>query len=891
MITPGSRLGAYEIVEPLGVGGMGEVYRAHDTKLNRDVAIKVLPELFVSDPERLARFSREAQTLASLNHSNIAHVYGIEDSGSTHALVMELVEGEDLSQRIARGPIPVDDALLIARQVADALEAAHELGIVHRDLKPANIKVRADGTVKVLDFGLAKTMNAAGLPGPGTVANSPTFTAHPTQMGVILGTAAYMAPEQARGRVVDRRADIWAFGVVLYEMLTGKRAFDGEEISDVLAAVLKSDPSWTAMPANTPASLRRLLRRCLEKDPRKRLSSIADARLEIDEQELSASADAAIPTVTMSRSRSSTIAGVAGAAAGVLLAAIVATVLWPRQASHIDAIARFSLLAPQGAQFYPDSNGVAISPDGTMVAFVVGSGTRSDTQLWVRPLDSLAARHLEDADGATLPFWSPDSRYIAFFTNTKLKTIAASGGRAQVLANLKGDARGGAWGAHNVIVYASDSAGPLYRVSGSGGTPEQVTTLDPSRELGHSFPAFLPDGDHFLYAAIPGRNGKFEIFATSLSGTGRTLVASMESAPVYADPGYLLYGRQGVLMAQPFAATTLKTAGDAVPLDDEPSVILDPQKAYAAGVATSVSRAGSLAYYSESINTAAEWFDAQGGQTGTLALPPGHYEYVTISPDGTRAAVVKSASPSESTIWLVDLDRSTTSPFASLPGRNDTPVWSPDGSRIVFANDHDGPANFYTKTIGDATPEQPLFLSNVLFKNPVGWSPDGRWIVGQVVNLGTKQDVFVMSAFQPKALHVIVQTPGRDFSGPISPDGRWVVYQSDVTGRYQLYVQPFPEPGRTVQVSDAGALAAWWMKNERQLVFISDDDSVFRVDVTAGSTFSAGRPVRLGQLPRNLLWVDAAPDRQRFLVLAPDGATVGSITVVQNWRAQLDKRR
>ncbi|MGH9408314.1 MAG: serine/threonine-protein kinase [Vicinamibacterales bacterium] len=418
-LSVGTRLGAYEVVSAIGAGGMGEVYRARDTTLNRVVAIKVLPDLFAADPERLARFTREAQTLASLNHPNIAQIYGVEG----HALVMEFVDGDDLSHRIAQGAMPIEDALPIARQIADALEAAHEHGIVHRDLKPANIKVRADGTVKVLDFGLAKALQGspealryetqAAAQGV-NVANSPTFTAHgrlregdggpSTQLGMIIGTAAYMAPEQARGKAVDRRADIWAFGAVLYEMLTGKRAFEGDEISDVLASVLKSDPAWTAIPTDVPPSIRRLLRRCLEKDPRKRLSSICDARLDLDEQEPApVPPTAAVPPPPVRRSLASYLRP---ALVGALLTAAAALLAWsasgPR-ASH--PLRRVSLLPPPGETLYPDSTGVAISPDGTMVAFIVGTVARSETQLWVRSLDSMTARRLEDADGASLPFW------------------------------------------------------------------------------------------------------------------------------------------------------------------------------------------------------------------------------------------------------------------------------------------------------------------------------------------------------------------------------------------------------------------------------------------------------------------------------------------------------
>ena len=888
-LEPGTHLSGFRILALIGSGGMGEVYRARDTKLNRDVAIKVLPDLFAADPERLARFTREAQTLAALNHPNIAHIYGVEGS----ALVMEFADGEDLSQHIARGPVPVDEAIAIARQIADALEAAHEHGIVHRDLKPANIKVAADGSVKVLDFGLAKAM--AGSPdglryeepaaqglGP---AQSPTFTAHATQLGMILGTAAYMAPEQARGKAVDRRADIWAFGAVLYEMLTGKRAFDGDEISDVLASVLKSDPAWAAIPADTPTPIRRLLRRCLEKDPRKRLSAIGDARFDLDERDTVA----AVPPLSRApRSRASHIWAALG---GALVASASGLLIWSVVGSHsTPVLRRVSLVAPPGQALYPDSTGVALSPDGTMVAFIVGSAAQSDTQLWVRSLDSMTARHLEDADGALLPFWSPDSRRIGFFTESKLETIAVSGGRAQTLADVVGNGRGGAWSPSGTIVYAPDASGPLFRVPATGGTPVQVSTLDTSRgEYGHRFPSFLPDGDHFLYAAVPDHKGAFDIFVGSLSNSARTLIGQLESAPVFASPGYLLYARQGLLMARPFNARTLRLTGEPVTLDDQPSAILDPSLSFTAGRPVSIASDGSLAYYSApSVNTTAAWYDVLGRKTGTLPLPPGHYEHFAISPDGSRAVFVRFASPSESTLWLVDLARGGASLLSSLPGLNEYPVWSPNGMKIVFTSD----ADFVMKTIGDEAPEQPFYQSSVLFKNPSAWSSDGRWIVCTLLNTITQQDVELLSASDARDMKPLVNGPAKELGGPISPDGRWLAYYSDETGRLQLYVQSFPTPGHKQQVSENGAIEAWWTPDHRQLLFVGDDfRTLWRADVAeTGEALRVGGPVELGTLPPNTIWVDLTPDRQRVLALAPERTGAGSMTIVENWRATLAGR-
>ena len=872
---------------------MGEVYRARDTKLNRDVAIKVLPDLFANDPERLTRFTREAQTLAALNHANIAHIYGVEG----HGLVMELVEGEDLSAHIARGPIPLAEALPLARQLADALESAHEQGIIHRDLKPANIKVKPDGTVKVLDFGLAKALTEDAARKE-DVSNSPTLTAAAfaqgyggpgTQMGVILGTAAYMSPEQARGKSVDRRADIWAFGLVFYEMLTGRRAFDGQEISDVLAAVLRQDIDWTMLPAGTPPNVRRLLKRCLEKDPRKRLSAMGDARLDLDESEPVATGPVAPATAPPSIA-----ARLWPAIAGVVLTAAVAALLWPKPATvRPDGLSRLAILPPPGTELYPDSTGVAISPDGTMVAFVVGSVNQSISTLWVRSLDSTIARKLDDSDGALLPFWSPDSRRIGYFTSRKLKTIAAAGGRSETLADAP-NGRGGTWNADNVILFAPEATGPIFRIPATGGTQEPVTTVDTAKkEYGHRFPMFLPDGDHFLFASLPGKAGKFDISVGSLKDKSRTYVGALESAPTYADPGWLLFVRQGVLAAQAFDLKTRTLSGDPHPLEDEPTSILDPAVSFTANRAISVSSTGALAFYSTpSMNTTATWYDAAGKVAGTLDLPAGHYESATISPDGTRAIFVRSTSPSESTLWLVNLSRGGAIPLSTGPGRNDSPVWSPDGKRVVFASDRDGPQDFYVKTVDDAAPEQLLYQSESLFKNPASWSADGQWMTVTLLSPGMAQDTYLISATGKGELKPLVRGPARENAGPISPDGKWLAYSSDETGRFEVYVQAFPEPGGRTQVSQQGGAGEWWTRDSRQIVFAGADfRSLWRADLEPGKDLHLSPPKQFATLPQTTISVEASPDRQRFLVLAPERTGIGSATVVQHWVEALTKVR
>ena len=681
-------------------------------------------------------------------------------------------------------------------------------------------------------------------------------------------------------------------------MLTGRRAFEGDDISEVLASVLKSEPDWASVPGETPPNIRRLLRRCLEKDPRKRLSAIGDARLELDEIDAPT-----IAPLSVARGARSGVAGWLWPAVALIAAATaIAALAWRPKPPVVEArVSRLSVLGPQGVSLFPDSANLAISPDGTMVAFFTGSASQTETELWVRSLDSMAVRRLEGGVGGQLPFWSPDSRRIGFFTPLKLKTIAVTGGRAETLADSPGG-RGGTWSANGVIVYAPDASGPLFQIPASGGTPAAVTALDAQRkESGHRFPYFLPDGKHFLYAALPGKRGKFEVFVGSLDDTspgrgslgegGRVSVGAMDGAPVYADPGWLLYSKQGVLAAQPFDPRAMKTTGAPMTLPDEPSSILDAVNSFTAGSITSVSKTGTLAYFSAaSENTVAVWYEADGRRAGNLDLPSGHYDTVNISPDGARAIVARSVSPSESSLWLVDLTRGSVSPFSSGPGRNDSPLWSPDGARVVFAADRDGPQNLYEKQVGSAEPERPLYRSDVLFKAPWGWSPDRKWIVISQLDQDTSENIWLVPENGEGEPRLLLRGPNRDRGGAPSPDGRWILYLSDETGRLEVYVQPFAGAGPRQQVSQQGASTAWWTRDGRQLLFADGDwRTIWRADVSAGPTLHISAPTRIVTLPEGIIAIDASPDRQRFLAIAPERTGPGAITIVQNWAAALGK--
>jgi len=861
-LTPGTRLGPYEILAPLGAGGMGEVYRARDAKLNRDVALKILPDTFINDADRLARFRREAQVLASLNHPNIAAIYGFEDSGATHGLILELVEGPTLADRIVQGPIPLHDAMRMARQIADALEAAHELGIVHRDLKPANIKLKgagddADGVVKVLDFGLAKAMTRDAGSGAQDNANSPTLTANATAMGTIIGTAAYMSPEQARGRPVDRRADIWAFGAVVYEMLSGRAAFPGDTVTDILAAVVTREPDWAALPPATPASIRRLLARCLTKDPKRRLRDIGDAQ-----PDLTASED--------------TIAGTAGStgipaskwsrlapwivAAGLAIAlAMSLSSVFGRAPIVVSPVRRFTIEIP--AKSAPNWNDfrVAISTDGSQVAYNCREGNA--VSLCVRSLDSLAARRVTEGRDAVDWSFSPDGEWIGIVDEIGLWKVSIRGGEPQSILRWSGKDPAPDeffWGPDNFILFGS--AGGIQRVSVSGGAAEFVTRVESTAGvIAHDSPTLLPDHRGMLITIVHSSGGTTAGFVED--GSVRDLGIRGQDF-VYLPQGWLMFRQGTTVLAAPFDPDDPARPVNPVPVIE--NVQTRPR----------ISSDGSLVYVptrGES-NARLVWVDRTGRPTNVESERL-DYTHLDLAPDGRRALLNLAGGKTD----LIDLQSGT----RKLLVQGGFPIWSSTGDKIIFR----GSSGLQSAPVdGSAKPE--TLVPHPGFVVPTSWNS----VTGELAYYDHRDfEIWIRSA--DGKTRRFLGAPGRKRSGRFSPDGKWMAFVSDETGEYQVYVTAYPGPGPTVAVSTRGGLSPIWSAKSNELFFrLGEKVMVARLSAQSPLTFTA--PVELFDGPYTLDLMghqreDVAPDGQRFLMV--ENSDDFPIVVVQNWPLELKR--
>ena len=857
----GTRLGAYDVKSLIGEGGMGAVYRGRDTRLDRDVAIKVLLESFAHDPDRLARFEREAKLLASLNHPHIAQVYGLEVSDTTSALVMELVDGPTLADRIAQGPLPIEEALSIARQIADALEAAHEQGIVHRDLKPANIKLRPDGTVKVLDFGLAKlTEPGIASPSPAAMTMSPTMASPAmTHVGMILGTAAYMSPEQARGRTVDKRADIWAFGVVLYEMLVGTRPFTGDDITETLASIVRDSPELERV----PPQLRKLLRKCLDKDPRRRLRDIGDVWELLDDGANGRAITASTPSAPWRRLVPWAITGVVA-----LLGGAVAAVHVLEPSAPAADVVRFQISVPQ----FTAGNGTPnVSPDGRHIVYQAGN------RIFVRDLDAVAPRVLTTTDAAVgNPFWSADSRFVIFDAAGKLTKIDASGGPPRVLCDLPGVLLGGFGTGDNRIVFVAAPRG-LRQVSADGG---DSTGLGRDQLVSLTGGSHMLPGGRFVYSTDGG------VYVASLDGTGIPVQVSPNGVGDLAyvpangrGDDQLLFVSAGALLAQTFDTRTLKLAG-------EPVVVAERVGGFSA------SETGTIVYSDAGEGRRLVWMNREGVQTGT-AWAPDEFNELSLSPDGSKVAVVRMRGPAT---WVHDVARESSVKVSAFPTATVKPVWSPDGGTVVFGANRDGHFDIYSAPATGSGPDQ-LIVKSAVMKYPLSWSKDGKWLLYTSVDPVTKEDLWVvsMSGTQAGTPEPFLTTNYRETDASFSPDGRFVAYVSDESGTTEVYVRGFPpSTGGKWVVSRGGGYQPRWGSDGKELLYISGRAQLMSVDARAATTGSASGTSRVlfpapiyggGATINNWYW-DVAAGGERMLFNAGSTETGALlVTVVVNWQA------
>ncbi len=894
-LAAGSRLGPYEILAPLGVGGMGEVYRARDARLDRSVAVKVLPEELFEDRDRVARFEREAKALAALNHPGIAAVHSFEAISGRHILVMELVEGEGLDVRIARGAVPLDEALPIARQIAEALEAAHEKGIIHRDLKPANVMVGSDGRVKLLDFGLAKALEAdAATASSSDLTHSPTITGRATAAGVILGTAAYMSPEQARGKPADRRADIWAFGAVLYEMLTGKRLFQGETVSDVLAGVLRQPIDFDALPAETPPAILRLLRRCLERDPKDRIHDAADARLEIEEALRSPAPSGARAVYPESR-RAAFSRLLPWLVAGVLAALALALLVTRRPPARGGETVHLSVALPEDLTIAPDLQAqtqvLALSPDGKRIAFCGRTGDES--RIFVRDLARENPEALAETEEGSNPFFSPDGEWLGFVSGGKLKKTALRGGSPISLADAS-PSRGACWGDDGTIVFAPTVNSALFRIPAAGGEPRPLTALDAaSHERTHRWPEILPGGKFVLFTVgtedKPGDYDEARIDAVSLATGKRHVVYRGASMARWAPPNHLLLARHGDVLAVPFDPETASVRGTPVPVLQ--GVSGDPRSGAAFFCAA---RNGAVAYIeglSVEGKTEFAWID-RAGKSEPTAIPPGLHQNLSLSPDGQKLVYAEGPGGGARTdVWIANLAQGGQFQLTST-GQAATPCWTPDGKSVVYSKP-DGDAVLMQRADGSGAPRVVWQTTHLVPISVDSLTPDGSAAVITLSGLPTQSDIYLVPLSGDGAARPLLATGANEARGMVSPDGRWIAYVGDFAGAQQVYVQPFPSLAGRWQVSREGGGGPRWSRDGSEL-FYMNGDRLYSVPIKPGTEFLPGEPRLLFRVDHPVIteWneiYDVATDGKRFLFLvrSKEATKAPRLDVVLNFSKRL----
>jgi serine/threonine protein kinase/Tol biopolymer transport system component len=895
-LNAGAKLGPYEILSPIGAGGMGEVYKARDTRLNRTVAIKVLPPHFSDNQEMKSRFEREAQTIAGLNHPHICVLHDVGQQDGTDYLVMEYLEGQTLAQRLEKGALPLEEALKIAIEIADALDKAHRQGVVHRDLKPGNVMLTKNGA-KLLDFGLARLKQSTTTPAF-TVSNVATEKSGLTLQGAIVGTLQYMAPEQLEGKDADARTDIFAFGAVVYEMITGKRAFEGKSQVSLIGAILERDPiPLKTMKREVSATLDHVIQRCLAKEPESRWQTANDLTVELRWVEKTPSL-AAEPAVQAEQPTSASTRKVRVwmAAAGIFLAIATALGLILMLADRVPApeTVRFAISMPEGMVLY--TNSISISPDGRRIAFsAIDIAAGPPYSLWVRPLDSLIAQPLPGTQGAGLTFWSPDSRSIGFFAQGKLKKIDVAGGPPQTLCDAP-TGSGGSWNSEGLIIFAPDSAGPLSRVSAAGGAPTPLTKLT-AMQSSHRYPAFLPDGKHFIFSATTAAGA--EILLGKLESGDASVLLSASSPALFSPAGYVLFARQGVLVTQQFDTKKFRVVGEAIPVTER---LLNTGNF----VSASVSASGSLVYLPAAVDTGdfqLAWVDRTGKVVDTVG-PAGPYRGVELSLDGKRIAVHRHEGTGGD-VWLAEAQGPVRLTFDPSQD-NSNPIWSPDGKRIAFGSRRGGKWGIYEKPT-DGTGKEELLLELGSASALMSWSTDGKFLAYTTEHPQTGRDIWAVALTGERKPFPVVENQGRQSMPQISPDGKWIAYVSDETGRFEVYVRPFPTGEGHWQITTDGALSdsVRWRGDGKELFYMAPGANVpmMAVPINAGTTFQWGTPRKLfdsfyfGSFGSVHTFHDfsVSPDGQRFLIPqanrgAAQARATPQMTVVLNWTAALNKK-